>query len=154
MVLCENVMIFQLLNESSTILYVQYVTGWYYGCCCCVGNQEPSVYIIWMYIKQSHRVLLVLRIFHVLVLDKIKYDNDYSTLWYDVVFCVDHKMTTVETCLYINHLEIFWLNIIFLLKIIPPLWPLLFNCHFFALYLINNSMFTFCIRQVFFKFLS
>ena len=122
-----------MLNEPSTIQYVQSVMSWYCGCCCCVGSQESSVYIIWMYIKQNHRVLLVLRIFYVLVLDKITYDNAYSTLWYNVFFCVDLKMSTVETYLYIKHLEIFWLNIIFLLKMITTIWTLLFTCLFLYL---------------------
>ena len=117
-----------------------------------VSNQESRVCLTYMYMEHIHRVYGVLCMHHVPVLDQIKNDNSYSTLWHHVVLYVYQKMEITETGLYKKHFQIFVRYISIILYMILPFCTLFLTCQFFVFPLINHSMFACHSRQVFLKF--
>ena len=67
-----------------------------------VENHQPKFCLSYMYIQHRHRLYGILRIWYVPFLDKITYDNAYSSLWHRLVLCVKHKVAMMETGFYLK----------------------------------------------------
>ena len=116
-----------------------------------VANKVSRVCITLTYIQHMHRVFDVLLIFHVLFSDQISYYNVYSTLWYHVIFVLDQKLQRWKLVCILK----FW-HICAQHKnpnsYDTPFLFTFFTCPFLLFYLINHSMFTCCIRKLFWNY--